>query len=138
MCGSKYVGEGGTCNMVRILSILFLFISCNVDNKPVSYQLDSVVIVFPPADTIAIPVDSSISYGRRLIVFTDTAYKTKIIFTDTVYKTKIMFSDTAYKTKVLFSDTAYKTKIVYLPIYLPEYLRESVQSGTVKFTITYK
>lgn len=123
--------------MKALIPILFLFIGCKVD-KPVSYQLDSVVIVFPPADTIAIPVDSSISYGRRLVIFTDTAYKTKIIFTDTVYKTKIIFNDTAYKTKVLFSDTAYKTKIVYLPIYLPEYLQEAVKNGDVKFTISYK
>lgn len=53
----------------------------------------------------------------------------------TTTKQKVIVYDTIYRDTTIYR---YKDSIVFIPTYIPEYLKEAIKNGTVKYTIDIK
>lgn len=94
---------------------------------------DSLVIVIPPFDTLIVlpPIDSTVTEANRVIIYTDTVFKTKTLFNDTVYKTKVLFTDTLYKQKIIrvpitVYDTVIEINYTYIDSIVPVLIYDTI------------
>lgn len=90
---------------------------------------DSLVIVIPPFDTLIVlpPIDSIVTEANRVIIYTDTVFKTKTLFNDTVYKTKVLFTDTLYKQKIIrLYDTVWEINYNYIDSIVPVLIYDTI------------
>lgn len=71
-----------------------------------------------------------------LLIGCNTTTRVPVTVYDTVYKDTVIYNK-KYKDTTIYNVFMQDT-VVFLPMYLPEYLRSAVQSGNVKFTIRYR